>query len=64
MVVDEVVRELDLSEQRAREADVGLDVDAVLANPLRQRSARDTTLPSGYEERVAGCGVVRRHVRL
>jgi len=39
MVVNEVVGELDLGEQRAREADVGLSVDAVLANPLGQRSA-------------------------
>lgn len=64
MVVDEVVGELDLGEQRAREADVGLGVDAVLANPLRQRPARDATLSSCYEERVASCGVVRWHVRL
>lgn len=64
MIVDEGVRQLDLGEQRACEADIGLGVNAVLADPLREQAARDAALAGGKEEGRTRCGVEGWNVRL
>ena len=64
VVVDKGVWQLDFGQQGAREANVRLHVDPVLAQPLRERAARDAALARKAEERHSRRGVEGRHVRL